>query len=135
MQRRLNEIVTGAPGPGQNEVTVPADFYYRILSVGADDFACVMRKVQPHLSMWWQQGDTNSLRRSVDHVLAATVGGADPRPFAKGLIEWLGAASSLLPGGALWSAIVSRAATGGVAAESTRRVVEYLVREHPSEEP
>lgn len=135
LQRRLQSIV-GGEVPNSQEVTVPGDFYYQILSIDSDAFARAMRKVQAEQIVWWQTGKTDSLRHVIDEILAVAPSSSGNSRLT-GLIEVLGRlVSGTVPVvGPAISALVSRLAGGRVAANATGRVVEYLVQEHPNEKP
>jgi hypothetical protein len=135
LQRREREIATDGARES-TEVTVPEDFYYRLLSVDPEPYAKVMLKVMPHLRAWWNTGHVEALQRVMDDLLPVANQASGIEKRAQGIIEVLGNLVAGFPVvGPVMSTLVSRSASGAIAAESSRRVVEYLIDAHPSEKP
>lgn len=122
-----------------DEVTVPEDFYNRLVDVESDRYSQIIRNASADLDAWWREGDTDSLRRIIDSVMNAD--STRTKQKADGLIEvfgyvTMGAVSISVPApaglvaGHIAKTIVTRGAKGLIRAESNQRVVEYLTQRH-----
>lgn len=121
LERTLRQAEGGKTVPGQ--ISLPADFYTRILRMDDDDFGRAAAQ-DFRLKRWWESGDDTGLMPVIDEVLKTTVPpGAKPKLL---LQVFGGLTEMLLPTGGALRVIATESSDIAVGMETTKSVVEFL---------